>query len=500
MRGFRAFALLAGIMATTAMRGQTIDGDVVGTVFDATGAVVANASVGLKNDATGVTSAAKAGSDGIYRINNLPVGGYTVTFGAPNFTNAVVKNVQVELNKTTTVNANLQPATVKTEVTVAEAPVLLNTTTAQIGATFTDRFAEDLAVATNAGNAALNLALLSGGVASSGGVGAGDGPSIGGQRPRSNNFTVEGVDDNRKDITGPTTLVPNEAVAEFTILQNQYSAEFGHSAGGQFNTVIKGGTNDLHGSPFRIPSESQPERGGSGFGPAGNPLPTRAMTTIVSAPKPAARFAKIRCSTTACLSTTRSAWRAPFRRRSYAPTAAGYQLLANSPGISQTNLNILQTYLPAAPVQPGHRFRWQSHRSAGNIAAAVAELLQLIQLARLSRLHDFTDGSVTRPLHRGPSVADRYVRESSRVLDAEGDHQRPGLTLGIPHIPTESAERGAAGIQSIQRQRSRFRRFHYPGLESIPNIVIYNDLGVQLGPDRTRLRRTFKAPISSSTT
>ena len=58
-----------------------------------------------------------------------------------------------------------------------------------------------------------------------------------------NNFTIEGVDNNNKGVTGPLVYVPTDATAEFTLLQNQYNAEFGHSTGGQFNTVVKSGTN-----------------------------------------------------------------------------------------------------------------------------------------------------------------------------------------------------------------------------------------------------------------
>ena len=96
----------------------------------------------------------------------------------------------------------------------------------------------------------LNLSLLGAGVSSSGGVGVGTGPSVGGQRPRNNNFMVEGVDNNRKDVTGPLVTIPNDAVAEFTVLQNQFSAEFGHSSGGQFNSVLKSGTNETHGTIY----------------------------------------------------------------------------------------------------------------------------------------------------------------------------------------------------------------------------------------------------------
>ena len=78
---------------------------------------------------------------------------------------------------------------------------------------------------------------------------AGTGPSISGQRPRNNNFTVEGVDNNNKAVTGPLMQIPNDTVDNFTILQNQFSPEFGHSSGGQFNQTIKSGTNQLHGRP-----------------------------------------------------------------------------------------------------------------------------------------------------------------------------------------------------------------------------------------------------------
>ena len=68
----------------------------------------------------------------------------------------------------------------------------------------------------------------------------------GGQRPYNNNFTVEGIDNNEKTTTGALLYIPNDAVSEFTLLQNQFSAEFGHSSGGQFNTSIKSGTNAVH--------------------------------------------------------------------------------------------------------------------------------------------------------------------------------------------------------------------------------------------------------------
>src|SRR5262249_51573343 len=129
-------------------------------------------------------------------------------------------------------------------------PSLIDATTAQITNLYTTRMSTDFAVSANFTQGYLNLSLLGAGVASAGGVGSGGGPSIGGQRPRNNNFTIEGVDNNRKDITGPVVQLPSDAVQDFTVLQNQFSAEFGHSSGGQFNAVARSGSNQTHGKLY----------------------------------------------------------------------------------------------------------------------------------------------------------------------------------------------------------------------------------------------------------
>src|SRR6185436_18512122 len=95
-----------------------------------------------------------------------------------------------------------------------------------------------------------NLALIAPNVSSSGGVGVGTGGSVGGQRPRNNNFVVDGIDNNDKSVTGPQVYISPESVSEFSLLANQYSAEFARSTGGQFITVTKSGTNEFHGTGY----------------------------------------------------------------------------------------------------------------------------------------------------------------------------------------------------------------------------------------------------------
>jgi hypothetical protein len=232
-------------------RAQTISGDLVGRVLDQTGAAVPGAMVAATNNATNVKTSKQTNASGEYRIGNLPPGQYDVSASSAGFTPATLKNVSVVLNQVATANLTLEVGSTTTTVNVSEATVVIDTTTAQVQNTYTAKSSEDLPT-TSTGFGVLNLSMLTAGVASAGGVGVGigTGPSVGGQRPRSNNFTVEGVDNNEKSTTGPETSIPNDAVAEFTLLQNQFTPEYGHSMGGQFNTIVKSGTNQLHGMVY----------------------------------------------------------------------------------------------------------------------------------------------------------------------------------------------------------------------------------------------------------
>ena len=252
----RALGELAAILLTMAClaasgHGQAVSGTVVGTVSDSTGASIANTEVQASNAATGITLDTKTNAAGEYRFNNLPVGAYKISASAEGF-QASTRQTPVDLNATITVNFTLKPGTASTTIEITAVPPMLDTTTAQVTSTYGEIAAADVATVSTggAGLGVLNLSLYSAGVASPGGLGAGTGPSIGGQRSRNNNFTIEGVDNNSKVVTGPLAIVPNDAVASFSLLQNQFSAEFGHSSGGQFNTVVQSGTNNFHGKVY----------------------------------------------------------------------------------------------------------------------------------------------------------------------------------------------------------------------------------------------------------
>ena len=332
---------------------QTIDGNIVGKVLDRSGAVIPNATVEIQNNATGFKLNTTSGSEGNYRFNNVPVGTYTLTAQANGFSTLVMKNLSVQLNKTSTADLQMEIGALATTVEVSGEAVMLDTSTAQLQTTFTSSQITDLPMIENS-NAlfgALNLSLLSAGVASNGGVGQGTGPSVGGQRPMNNNFTIEGVDNNNKSVTGPNTYVPTEATEEFTLLTNQYTAEFGHSTGGQFNTIIKSGGNEMHGSVYEYFQNRKLNAMDEAFKRIGYTENSRydqnRMGATIGGPIKKDKlfyFGSFEYSPYGYAFTPAS----PVK----SPTAAGYSLLdgmKTAGTISATNYDILKKYVPPAP-------------------------------------------------------------------------------------------------------------------------------------------------------
>src|SRR6185436_1706415 len=119
---FALVMMLAMIASAPSVRAQAIDGNLTGTVVDPTGAIIPNATVEITNTRTGIKTSARTGTDGLYRFNNLPVGTYEISVAATGFSKSGLKNVQVELNRTSTANVAMQVQGVTQELTVIEAP------------------------------------------------------------------------------------------------------------------------------------------------------------------------------------------------------------------------------------------------------------------------------------------------------------------------------------------------------------------------------------------
>ena len=349
-QGLCAYVLLALAMLLVGNSqrafGQAISGDLTGTVTDPSGAAVPNVTVTATHDETNTKATTTTAANGTYRFSNLQPGTYTVTATSGGFAETTLKNVRVALNQIATANISMQLSQASTTVNVTEAAAVIDTTTAQIQNTYESIAARDLPSA-SVGSGVLNLSLLNAGVASSGGVGAGTGPSVGGQRPRNNNFTVEGVDNNSKSVTGPQVFIPNDAVQEFTLLQNMYSPEYGHSSGGQFNTIVRSGTNEFHGmlyEYFRNRNLNAVDENFKRNGTFENPrYDNNRLGAMFGGPVIHNKlffFGNFEYNPIGQASTQGASV--------YTPTAAGYQMLAGLPGINKTNLSILQQYATAA--------------------------------------------------------------------------------------------------------------------------------------------------------
>lgn len=267
MSPFFAIAILSASAGVAAA--QATSGDLVGTVRDSSGALLPGANVTIKDEATGVTTNVVAGTSGEFRASNLLPDHYSITVTSPGFQSYTVRGVAVDLNKTSTQNIALSVGTSTTVEVSADAGVVLDTTTTNLTTTFSNEELSSLPTA-SVGLGVINTSLLSPGVASTGGIGIGVGPSVGGQRPRNNNFEIEGVDNNNKSVTGPLVYLPNDSVGNFTLITNQFSPEFGHSSGGQFNTTVLSGTNKFHGKLYEYFQNRNLNAAG---GTAGNKIP-----------------------------------------------------------------------------------------------------------------------------------------------------------------------------------------------------------------------------------
>ena len=131
-----AFVMSACVGFAPGVYAQAISGNLTGSVVDPTGALVPDATIEVTNTGTGIKTTTKTGVDGLYRFNNLPVGNYEINVTASGFAASGLKNVPVELNKTSTANVTMQVAGVSQEVAVVEATSTVDTTTAQLQSTF----------------------------------------------------------------------------------------------------------------------------------------------------------------------------------------------------------------------------------------------------------------------------------------------------------------------------------------------------------------------------
>ncbi len=236
--------------ALTAMA-QATTGALRGVVTDQSGGVISEADVTARHTATGVETKNKSNSEGIYNFPRLAPGNYLLTVQKQGFKKQEFQDVTVQIGQDITIDAALQAGQVSEVVTVtAQGEQLIQREQVQVSNTFDSRKVTELP-SNGAAQGIDSLALLAPGVIPGFGNVNSNGAllSVNGQRARSNNFTVDGQDNNDLSIGGPNFFVSNnDAVGEFQIITNNFSAEYGRNQGGIVNIVTKAGTNDYHGT------------------------------------------------------------------------------------------------------------------------------------------------------------------------------------------------------------------------------------------------------------
>lgn len=234
--------------------GQIGRGTILGTVTDATGAVVANATVEISNVGTNITQKTQTTSAGTYNVPYLPPGTYRVTVTLTGFQKSVVDGVTLSVDQENRVDVSLKTGTVSESVTVEANAVALDTDNSAVSQLVSQKQVTELPLN---GRQFQQLLFIGAGAVQTGGEqatmrsGQGAAVSINGSRPESNTYLMDGMLNTDQALNTPATMLSIDAIQEFKVLSETYSAQYGFSAN-QISIVTKGGTNDLHGDVFEF--------------------------------------------------------------------------------------------------------------------------------------------------------------------------------------------------------------------------------------------------------
>ena len=251
----RIFLLSFFLAALSAVAlGQTGTSSITGTVSDATGSAIPGVGIAVINQDTGARLETISNEAGAYRVASLPPGTYRIEAELPGFNRLTRGPLALLVSQTLAIDLQLQVGQVNETVNVTEAAPLVASQSSDIGQAVN----REMLVALPLPNrAASSLATLAPGVVMID-TGAGTAEnypvfSVAGGRARNQNFTLDGGNvSNAVGLTRPQQLtsLPVDAMQEFKVIANNYSAEYGHSTGGIVTMATRSGTNQFHGSVF----------------------------------------------------------------------------------------------------------------------------------------------------------------------------------------------------------------------------------------------------------
>lgn len=249
------FVFLAGflallLVAVGSMQAQDATGRIVGNVADPSGASIQGAKVTILNVATKLSQETRTDKDGFYQVLSLPIGTYTVTIEQTGFRKQVFERQTLQISQSLRLDARLELGQQTEVVEVKEQAANIETVNQTVGATVAG---ETIQRAPLNGRNVLDLALLQPGVTETNGdSGAAGTYSVAGGRSDSVTFLLDGGLNNNL-LDNSVVFNPNpDTIAEFRILESNYSAEYGRNGGGVVSVVTKSGTNEWHGSAFEF--------------------------------------------------------------------------------------------------------------------------------------------------------------------------------------------------------------------------------------------------------
>jgi len=262
---FRAMPrLVVGVLAiivfgSCVVHAQGFNATILGTVKDASGAVLPGAAITVKQTETGLTRSVLTDAAGSYSIASLPIGEYEITAMKEGFKLDVRQGINLAVAEEALVNLTLQVGNVEQRVNVTEEAPLVNTTLSSTSGLINEQQVKDLPLN---GRSFDQLITLNVGTSNNSGNtlnnSSWNGFSVAGKRPETNRFLLNGVDWIGGNATAQYItpygvsgqLLGVEAVREFNLVANTYGAEYGKRAGGTVNIVTSSGTNQLHGDVF----------------------------------------------------------------------------------------------------------------------------------------------------------------------------------------------------------------------------------------------------------
>ena len=246
----------------TPVRAQAVTGTILGTVTDASGAVIAGAKVTITEVNTGVSRSTQANGSGNYTFPDVAPGNYSVAFQQDGFRREIRKNIQVAVNTSTRIDSSLQPGNLSQQIEVTAAPPPLQTDRADTSVSLSQTQTANLPLGTNRNFQGL-LDLVPGTTPSASihssffNAGSSLQTRVNGQARMGNNYQIEGIDDNERTGLLQILIPPIEAITTVDVSTSNFEAELGRASGAVTNVILKSGTNEIHGAAYEFLRNSE---------------------------------------------------------------------------------------------------------------------------------------------------------------------------------------------------------------------------------------------------